>query len=179
MITCNIISSFSNKWIPFTPAEGIIQLSSLLFFIYYLITKPDILPIEKPEPEKPEAKYAKVNLPDAVRKKYASQLERYMTEEQAYLDEDISVGQIAETLDIPQHHLSMTINIEFGQNFYNYVNGHRTHHATALLVDPAQQGESILNIAFSSGFQSKTAFNKAFKTMHDMTPTEYRRTHAS
>ena len=123
-------------------------------------------------------KYAKVNLPDETRKEYAKTLEDYMNQKQAFLEETLSVHQVSKELNIPPHHLSMTINIEFEQNFYNYVNRHRIRYAEKLLNDPEKNEESILMIACLSGFQSKSSFNKAFKYLNDMTPSEYRKVHS-
>jgi AraC-like DNA-binding protein len=163
-----------NIGIPFTIVEDIILLFIFLFFIYYLITKPEMLPMERRGLVKSDKKYANVNLPDRTRRQYVEKLEGYMMNNQAFLDENISVPQISKVLNIPRHHLSMTINIEFKQNFYSYVNCHRIKYAENLLKDPVKREESILMIAFSSGFQSKTSFNKAFKSLNRMTPSEYR-----
>jgi AraC-like DNA-binding protein len=173
--------------IPFTIAEESVVLVLLLFFIYYLITKPEILPVTSPDflsirdavNEKPGRKYANINLPDEKRKKYAKKLENFMILEKAFLNEDISAPKISEELNIPYHHLSLTINIEFEQNFFNYVNGYRIRYAEELLKDPEKNEESILMIAFTSGFQSKSSFNKAFKALNNMTPSEYRKVNAS
>lgn len=124
-------------------------------------------------------KYLKVNLPVETRLEYAKRLEDYMLQQQAFRDDDISVAKVSEELNIPTHHLSITINIEFEQNFYNYVNNHRIRYAEALLKDPNNDKESILMIASLSGFKSKSSFNKAFKALVDMTPSEYRKLHAS
>lgn len=124
-------------------------------------------------------KYSKVNLPDETRLEYAKKLENFMIEEQAFRNENISVAEVSEELNIPSHHLSISINIEFEQNFYNYVNNHRIRYAEALLKDPEKNKKSILMIASLSGFKSKSSFNKAFKTLIDMTPSEYRKLHAS
>ena len=124
-------------------------------------------------------KYSKVNLPDETRIEYAKKLEAFMLEEQAFRNDDISIATVSEELNIPAHHLSITINIEFQQNFYNYVNNHRIRYAEKLLKDPVNNKESILMIASLSGFQSKSSFNKAFKSLIDMTPTEYRKLQAT
>lgn len=124
-------------------------------------------------------KYLKVNLPDETRLEYAKKLENYMLQQQAFRDDNISVATVSEELNIPPHHLSITINIEFEQNFYNYVNNHRIRYAEGLLKDPEKNKESILMIASLSGFKSKSSFNKAFKALVDMTPSEYRKLHAS
>ena len=125
-------------------------------------------------------KYLKINLPDETRIEYAKKLEDYMLQKQAFRrDDDFSVATVSEKLNIPIHHLSITINIEFEQNFYNYVNNHRIRYAGELLKDPKESKKSILMIASLSGFNSKSSFNKAFKSLNGMTPSEYRKAHGS
>ncbi|MCU7843268.1 MAG: AraC family transcriptional regulator [Candidatus Thiodiazotropha sp. (ex Monitilora ramsayi)] len=122
-----------------------------------------------------DRKYAKVNLQDKTRKEYAQRIEDYMNSQQAFLQEDLTVGQLANFLDIPQHHISMAINTEFGKNFYQYVNQHRVAFAMQLLREPGTSEENIMNVAFRSGFKSKSTFNKAFKSINNMTPTQFRK----
>ncbi len=71
----------------------------------------------------------------------------------------------------------MTINIEFNKNFYNYINYHRIRYAEKFLKDHNKKDETILTIAYNSGFQSKTSFNNYFKKINGMTPSEYRKSH--
>lgn len=98
-----------------------------------------------------------------------------MLQEQAFLNEEISIPQISEELSIPKHLLSMTINIEFGENFSAYVNRYRIRYAELLLKNPDKLEESILMIAYLSGFQSKASFHRAFKSLNGLTPKEYRK----
>jgi AraC-like DNA-binding protein len=62
----------------------------------------------------------------------------------------------------------------FGTTLMRYVVQHRLSHAQRLLVTT---GESIANIAFSSGFGSLSRFNEAFRQSFGCTPREYRRLH--
>ena len=142
-----------DKGVPFTIAGEIVVLLIYLVLIYYLISKPEVLPVESKKNY--EKKYQKINLPENIRKEYAQKLENYMNDKQAYLNEKISVYFLAKELNIPQHHLSITINMEFGKNFYNYINQQRIKYAERLLKD-SEDPESILVIAYNSGFQSKT-----------------------
>jgi AraC-like DNA-binding protein len=97
-----------------------------------------------------------------------------MREEKPYLDDELSLNELAGRLKIPGHHFSMVINIELGKNFFHFISSYRVEEAKRLLSDLKSEDITILKIAFESGFQSKAAFNKAFKEETGFTPTEYR-----
>ena len=97
-----------------------------------------------------------------------------MQQEKPYLDDELSLHELASQLKIPIHHFSMTINIELGKNFFHFISSYRVLEAKKILSDPKSKELTILKIAFESGFQSKAAFNKAFKEETGFTPTEYR-----
>jgi AraC-like DNA-binding protein len=52
---------------------------------------------------------------------------------------------------------------------------YRVEEAKRMLVDPTRKHHSILAISEEIGFNSKSAFNAAFKKHTDMTPSEFRR----
>ena len=60
----------------------------------------------------------------------------------------------------------------FGTTLIKYVTQHRLSHAQRLLVTTK---DSIVNIAFSSGFGSLSRFNEAFRQAFGCTPREYRK----
>ncbi len=60
----------------------------------------------------------------------------------------------------------------FGTTLMKYVTQHRLSHAQRLLVTTR---ESIVHIAFGSGFGSLSRFNEAFRQSFGCTPREYRR----
>ena len=62
----------------------------------------------------------------------------------------------------------------FGTTLMRYVTQHRLSHAQRLLVTTE---DSIMNIAFGSGFGSLSRFNEAFRQSFGCTPREYRRLH--
>ena len=62
----------------------------------------------------------------------------------------------------------------FGTTLIKYVAQHRLSHAQRLLVTTK---DSIVNIAFSSGFGSLSRYNEAFRQSFGCTPREYRRLH--
>ncbi len=165
--------SFINLGTPFHYIDDLIMLPILLVFNYYLITRPKLLFIIT-EVESP--KYAKMSLSDAQRKDCFKRLESYMKESEAFLDSDLSLSKVSEDLDIPKHYLSIAINTEFQNNFFHYVNQYRTIQAGEMLSNTENDQETLLSIAFSAGFQSKSTFNRIFRNFYKMTPSEFRST---
>lgn len=64
----------------------------------------------------------------------------------------------------------------FGENFYEFINRYRVEASKKLLTDAKFQHLNMVGIAFEAGFNSKTAFNTAFKKTTGQTPSEFRKT---
>lgn len=101
------------------------------------------------------------------------ELEKLMLNEEAYVDEHLSLSDLASRLGIQAYRLSDLLNNELHTTFKQYVNQYRLRKACELLVN--EKKSSILDIAFRSGFQSKSAFNNIFKQKTGMTPSFYRK----
>ena len=105
----------------------------------------------------------------------ASMLEtviQYMKSQQAFLNNDLSLGGLSEAVDISTHHLSEVLNQEEGQNFYNFVNHFRIEFVCERLK--ADNDVKLLDLALKSGFSSKSTFNSVFKKHTGLTPSQYR-----
>lgn len=88
-------------------------------------------------------------------------LDILMKEDKIYLDETLTLKIIAEKLDITQHQLSEILNDRLGQSFTEYINISRIEESKQLLL--SKKEASILEIAYESGFNSKSSFYNAFK----------------
>ncbi|TRY32155.1 helix-turn-helix domain-containing protein [Aliiglaciecola sp. M165] len=103
-------------------------------------------------------------------------LKNCMEKEEYYKNNDLTIRSLADNIDIPEHHLRRLINQHLGfRNFNDYLNRFRIKEASVRLTDPEQARLPITTIAIESGYSSLTTFNKAFKAINEMTPTEYRR----
>lgn len=127
-----------------------------------------------PEEVRPIARYENSTLSEEKSQKYLQKLLKGMQQDKLYLNPDLSLQLLADTLDIPAHYLSQVINEQLGQNFYDFINSHRVEEVKARLLDPAYSHYTILAIAFDSGFNSKSAFNLAFKNQTGQTPSQFR-----
>jgi len=117
---------------------------------------------------------------DAGDQKLIDALMRLMGDERIYRHDNITIGTLATKLGIPEYRLRRLINQRLGyRNFNVFLNNHRIEEAKAALSDPTQLEVPVITIAMDAGFQSLGPFNRAFKAITGVTPTEYRRQNAS
>jgi AraC-like DNA-binding protein len=96
--------------------------------------------------------------------------------EGTWRQEGLTIIQLASELSLPERRLRQAINLGLGhRNFSAYINSHRIAHARAAFADPKRAGETILAIAYDSGFASLGPFNRTFRAETGQNPTEYRR----
>jgi AraC-like DNA-binding protein len=108
--------------------------------------------------------------------KLVDALMRLMGDERIYRHDNITIGTLATKLGIPEYKLRRLINQRLGyRNFNVFLNNHRIEEAKAALSDPTQAEVPVITIAMDAGFQSLGPFNRAFKAITGVTPTEYRR----
>jgi AraC-like DNA-binding protein len=107
---------------------------------------------------------------------YLQKLLDLMNTEKPYLDGDLTLQKLAKALSVSPHHLSQTINEQLNQNFFDFINTYRIEEAKRMLRDPGKKHYSILAVSEEVGFNSKSAFNAAFKKHVNMTPSEFRKT---
>lgn len=101
------------------------------------------------------------------------ELNELMNHEKAYLNGNLKLSDLATRLNTNTSYLSKVINELSGENFCNYLNHLRVSEARRLLADPGNQHLTIEGIAQSVGFNSKSAFNTAFKKYTSQTPSEF------
>ncbi len=119
------------------------------------------------------AKYLRSPLSSNDAKKHAAKIVEFVTDEKPYLRRDLKLQGLAASLSIPANHLSQTLNQEFGLNFSDFINQYRVKEVQEKLLDPAYDHLTQLAIAYECGFNSKASFNRAFKKMTRMTPSQF------
>jgi AraC-like DNA-binding protein len=97
----------------------------------------------------------------------------YMETEKPFLETNLNLQSLAKSVDMKPHFLSMLINQKSGRNFFDFINTFRINEFKEQVLDPSNQSYTLLSIAYSCGFNSKTAFNRAFKNIAGKTPSEY------
>ena len=104
---------------------------------------------------------------------FDNQLISFMEEEKPFLNPDLSLMELAEELKLTRHQLSSVINQSHQKNFYEFINTYRTEEVKRLMQDPANKHLKLISLAYDAGFNSKASFNRIFKQMTDMTPSQF------
>ena len=98
-----------------------------------------------------------------------------MTNEQPWLEPELTLAELAHRLRTNTSLISHVINTGCGQNFNDFVNRYRVAEAERKLQDPRLTHYSLIGIALESGFNSKSTFNRVFKKLTGRTPGEVSR----
>lgn len=90
---------------------------------------------------------------------------------EVYSDPDLTLSKLAQRLDVPEHRLRRVIYLGEGQgNFSAWLNGYRIAAFKARVDEDA----TILTLALAVGYNSLSAFNRAFKAVEGVTPSAFR-----
>jgi AraC-like DNA-binding protein len=122
-----------------------------------------------------EKKYNKSGLPEKMKDQNVKQLKYLMQSKKVYLKNDLTLNDLAQSLSISPNHLSQVLNERLGQNFFDFVNAYRIEEIKKEFANPSKSHLTILAIALEAGFNSKAAFNVAFKKHTGVTPSEYKK----
>lgn len=130
------------------------------------------------EPEN-ATKYGSSKMEDAELKTCYNKVLVFMAQHKPYLDPDLTLPKLAEDLQVPPHHLSQVINEMHGSNFFDFINHFRVEDVKLKIQDPNFEHFTLLGIAFESGFNSKSAFNRVFKKISGTTPSAFKKSLSS
>lgn len=116
------------------------------------------------------------NLNEKINEKIYT-LNKYMANEEPFLDPSLTIYDLAKQIDMPTKELSLLINHDLNQHFFDFINGFRIRKAMEILKDLSKKEFTVLEILYEVGFNSKSSFNTAFKKYTQLTPTQYRKKH--
>jgi AraC-like DNA-binding protein len=150
-------------------------LSAWMYVMGYVTLRQADAVLGAVDEELPPKKYEKSTLTPERAEEYLKRILQLMEKKKPYKEGDLTLQKLARELSISPHHLSQIINERLNQNFFDFINAHRIEEAKRMLLDPAKKYYSILAIAEEVGFNSKSAFNTAFRKYANMTPSEFRK----
>ncbi|TAL39870.1 MAG: AraC family transcriptional regulator [Spirochaetes bacterium] len=118
-------------------------------------------------------RYRNSPLDEASSREIFEELCAVMIRERPYADFEISLSTLAGRMGTAPYKLSQAINENSGRNFSEFINGYRVDEVKRLIAGASAPNYTLLDIAFEAGFNSKPTFNKVFKRMTGMTPSQF------
>ena len=89
-----------------------------------------------------------------------------------HYNEEITLTDMADMIEITPEYLSRLFNQEMKINFNSFVKNFRISMAKRLLMNTNYQ---IAEVAEKTGFHDSKYFNKVFKSVCGLTPSEYKK----
>ena len=162
---------------------------TLLYFLavyvlaFFAMRQKEVFPFSQKNAQEVKAFWAEDDLSTTAKRSLLSEerliqmksslLEKMKTQK-PYLDPDLTLPALAGQMNWSLNELSELVNTGFGENFNQFINRYRVEESKRLLASEKYDHLSMVGIAYEAGFNSKTAFNMAFKKMTGGSPTEFK-----
>ncbi len=143
---------------------GYIAKHRLLQKLHFISKEQAVIPEEK-------INNAKEEMPEL--NSWKDKLLDHMAACKPYLEPELTLFDLAKQLKTNSSILSKVINDGTGRNFNDFINAYRVQEVINKLKAGDQQTQTLLGIAYDSGFNSKATFNRAFKKVTGKTPKEF------
>lgn len=112
--------------------------------------------------------------PDKDTLPIANEFDQIIHREQVYTDQELTLEKLASQMGLHRNLLSKVINEHYGKSFSEFMIELRVQAFIDLASEPGMiEQYTFFGLAQKAGFNSKSAFNRAFKKITDQTPTQY------
>jgi len=118
-------------------------------------------------------KYVNSTLNEDSKQELVQKLRTHLELNKPYLNNNLKLDDIAKHIETNRQYLSQIINENFQQNFYSLINEYRIEESKKMLYEKKHKQLSIMGIAKSVGFNSKSTFNTLFKKSTGLTPSQF------
>jgi len=96
---------------------------------------------------------------------------------EVYCDPNITLNSLSVQLQVSPKELSRYINATYDTNFSEFLNHFRVEKVKALLTQEEHKKYTLLSLAETAGFKSKSTFYAAFKKATGLTPSAFQKEH--
>ena len=149
----------------------------MLLVGYKSLTQPALLETILLIQDNSESKYKSSKLKQIDLDELSERIKTVISKSMCFKNNQLTLDEFSELTQIPAHQVSQVLNQKLQVNFYDFINSYRVQEVKNLFQDEKYLHYTILAIAYEAGFNSKNAFNNAFKKHTSMTPSAYRKSH--
>lgn len=121
----------------------------------------------------PRKKYANSGVTAEMGNEIHQRLIHFMDKEKLFTEPDLSLSMLSEKIKVHPNYLSQVINEKEGKTFFEYINSLRIAEFKRLVALPTSRQFTIISLAYDCGFNSKSSFNKNFRKVTGLSPSDY------
>lgn len=121
--------------------------------------------------ENKTAKYVRSALTPEHADRIARKIRTAIEKDRLYRNPDLSLWELSNHINVSSNYVSQTLNETIGASFFDFVNQARIKDAMQQILSTEQ---TVLEIAYDVGFNSRSPFYKAFKRETGITPTAFK-----
>ena len=142
----------------------------ILFISFYSIKEPQLFKVTSLLVSK---KYVLSKLSNKELDDLKERLELLMEHKKPYLNRKLLKSELAQMLGVSNPEMARLLNERIGMNFFEYINYYRIKEFISLSKTEKAIHMTFFGLAQEAGFNSKTTFNKSFKSLMGTTPKAY------
>jgi AraC-like DNA-binding protein len=120
-------------------------------------------------------KYLKSSLTGSDKQRILGNIIFEFETKQYFSDNLASLSDLAKKIGESPHHVSQVINEKLDKSFFELLATYRVVKAKEILTEDTLNNLTVEEISEMVGYNSKTAFNNAFKKLSGKTPSEFRK----
>ena len=160
----------------------LLLIATIVFVILYVKWKFAYKKLLKKSLQRPEQKFELIETASfldakgegAAEERLLKDLYRLFVEEKVFLNQDLSLNELAKRLGVNKATLSHTINMRMNRNFPTLLNEYRIEEAVQLLTDKKTGSYKMEVIGEMCGYRNRQVFHSAFKRETGLTPVQFR-----
>ena len=121
------------------------------------------------------SKYLKSSLTEGSKQRILDRIILEFEINHYYSNNLASLSELAKKTGESPHHVSQVINEKLNKGFFELLAWYRIEEAKKIISDDHESKLTVEEISEMVGYNSKTAFNNAFKRLIGKTPSEFRK----
>lgn len=100
-------------------------------------------------------------------------IENAIEKELIFLTSDLTLNDFSKFINTSPNNLSWLLNNSYNKSFYEFINEYRVQYFLNKIKNNEHKKSTFFALALDSGFNSKSTFYKAFKSVTSLTPSQY------
>ena len=120
-------------------------------------------------------KYRKSSLNESGKQNILNKIILELETGKYYTDNLASLSDLAKRIAESPHHVSQVMNEKLNKSFFELLASYRIEESKRIIINDISNKMTVEEISEMVGYNSKTAFNNAFKKFTGRTPSDYRK----